>query len=204
MFVKCILPIVVLAGCEAATPPAAPSDGAGHGTPKLAVESVSPHPTAQNHPDQQDSLVELEAISLTAPQEWMRKPVSSDFVLTEFTLSRVAGDDWDGRLTVSVAGGDIEANVQRWRTQFGGKPASESRRQTTVEGQDVTLIDFSGDYSDQRGPFAPATSRPGTRMLAAIVPVSRELYFIKAVGPEKTMAANEKNFESFVHSVKKR
>jgi hypothetical protein len=41
-------------------------------------------------------------------------------------------------------------------------------------------------------------------MLAAIIPVSSQLYFVKAVGPEKTIAAQTENFDRFVRSVKKR
>jgi hypothetical protein len=41
-------------------------------------------------------------------------------------------------------------------------------------------------------------------MLAAIIPVEGELYFIKAVGPEKTIEAHEEQFVSFVESVKRR
>jgi hypothetical protein len=72
--------------------------------------------------------VELDAITLTAPEGWGRKPTSSGFLLAEFTLPRANDDDWDGRLTVSSAGGDIEANIDRWRGQFGGKPSNETRR----------------------------------------------------------------------------
>ena len=54
------------------------------------------------------------------------------------------------------------------------------------DGLEITLVDISGDFQDQRGPFAPATTQPGSRMLGAIIPVEGELYFIKAVGPEKT------------------
>ena len=90
----------------------------------MAVESASPLPTAHDQPGEQKTTVELKAISLTAPRDWVRKPTSSDFVLAEFTLPRVEGDDWDGRLTVSTAGGDIEANIQRWRSQFGDEPAN--------------------------------------------------------------------------------
>jgi hypothetical protein len=149
-------------------------------------------------------VLELEKITLTAPEGWQRQEASSGFVLAEFNLPHPEGAKDDARLTVSVAGGDVEANVERWRTQFGGKPQKESQRNTQADGLDVVLVDFSGEYNDQRGPYAPATKRPGSRMLAAIIPVGGELYFIKAVGPEETMAAHAEAFEAFVHSVRQR
>jgi hypothetical protein len=148
--------------------------------------------------------VELTRITLQAPAGWDRREPSSGFVLAEFYFPKAEGDERDGRLTVSTAGGDIEANIERWRDQFGGKPDKESRRTIEASGLAVTLVDFAGDFEDQRGPFAPATKQPDSRMLAAIIPVDDELFFVKAVGPEKTIAAHEEQFVAFVESVKRR
>jgi hypothetical protein len=125
-------------------------------------------------------------------------------VLAEFYLPKADGDERDGRLTVSTAGGDIEMNIERWRSQFGGKPKDESRRTIEASGLEITLVDLAGDFQDQRGPFAPATTQPDSRMLAAIIPLDGELFFIKAVGPEKTIEAQEEEFVAFVESVKRR
>jgi hypothetical protein len=148
--------------------------------------------------------VEFDKITLQAPAGWERREPSSGFVLAEFSLPKAEEDESDGRLTVSTAGGDIEANIERWRSQFGGKPDNESRRTAQAGGLEITLVDLSGEFSDQRGPFAPATKLPGSRMLGAIIPVDGELYFVKAVGPEKTMSAHTDEFTAFVESVKQR
>jgi hypothetical protein len=148
--------------------------------------------------------VELDKVTLVAPAGWERRTPSSGFVLAEFYMPKAAGADKDGRLTVSTAGGDIEANIERWRSQFGNKPETESRKTIEAEGLEITLVDFTGEFSDQRGPFAPATASPGSRMLAAIIPIEGELYFVKAVGPQKTMDAHADEFMAFVESVKKR
>ncbi len=68
----------------------------------------------------------------------------------------------------------------------------------------MTLIDFSGNFNDQRGPFAPAVQRPGYRMIAAIVPVEGQLYFIKATGPEKTIAAHADKIHEFIRTVERK
>jgi hypothetical protein len=148
--------------------------------------------------------VELDKITLSAPEGWNRREPRSSFVLAEFYLPGTGESDKDGRLTVSAAGGDIESNIERWRTQFGGNPEKEARR--TIEASDfqITLVDFAGEFSDQRGPFAPASKQPGARMLAAIIPIDGELFFVKAVGPEKTIAAHEDKILAFFESVKKR
>lgn len=148
-------------------------------------------------------VVRLEAITLTAPAAWARKRAESSFVAAEFTLTRAGGDEADGRLTVSVAGGSVEANVERWKGQFGGAPKDSKQEQFDAGGFPVTLVDLAGDFNDQRGPFAPAVSRPGYRMMAAIIPVNGQLHFVKAVGPQKTVETHADEFKAFVRSVRR-
>lgn len=146
--------------------------------------------------------VELDAITLTAPAGWRQVKSSSSFVAAEFALSRAEGDDADGRLTISTAGGTMEANIDRWKGQFDAQAKQAPQEEIDVAGMKVTLVDLSGDFSDQRGPFAPAVERPGYRMIAAIVPVEGQLHFIKATGPEKTIAAHADEIHEFVRTVK--
>jgi hypothetical protein len=146
--------------------------------------------------------VDLDAVRLTAPGNWVRKAPRVEFIRAEFSLPRSEGDSADGRLTVSVAGGSLEDNINRWRQQFAGKPEKESLEHLKASGIDVTLVDLSGTYNDQRGPFAPATECPGYRMLGAIFDVGGQLHFVKAYGPAKTMAARAGEFRAFVESLK--
>jgi hypothetical protein len=147
--------------------------------------------------------VELEAIILTTPAGWQRMPASSSFVAAEFALPRADGDVADGRLTVSMAGGTVGANIERWKGQFGAQASQKPQEEIDVAGLKVTLIDLSGEYNDQRGPFAPAVQRPGFRMIAAIVAVGDQLHFIKATGPEKTIAAHADAIHEFIRTVRR-
>ena len=185
---------VILAGCEGsietpAKPAAEPVEAAS------AVTRPSPNI------DQADGKLRLEKVVFTVPEGWQAKPASSSFVLAEFVLPKSEADEADGRLTVSVAGGSIEANIDRWRDQFGGKPEQASQERKEINGLNVTLVDFAGEFSDQRGPFAPATKRAGYRMLAAVISVGDELHFVKSVGPRATMAAHADRFQQFIGSV---
>ena len=144
----------------------------------------------------------LDKLLLQAPESWTRKAPAVDFILAEFALPRAEGDPADGRLTVSSAGGTVDANIDRWRQQFGDKPEKQSREKLEVSGMPVTLVDFSGTFRDQRGPFAPAIESPHYRMLAAIIDAQGQLFFIKCYGPAKTMAARAEQFRQFVRSLK--
>ncbi|MBI3468441.1 MAG: hypothetical protein HY000_36020 [Planctomycetes bacterium] len=201
-----VLGALLITGCESNSPP--PLDVTEESVPTGGdtTQRAQPASADTNAADlgSEGGPVELGKITLTAPAGWVRRAASSGFVLAEFSLPAAQGAEGDARLTVSSAGGDIEANIERWRTQFGGKPEKESRRTAQVDGIEVTLVDLSGEFNDQRGPFAPATKRPGSRMFGAIIPVEGETYFIKAVGPEPTIAAHGEDLETFVQSGKRR
>jgi hypothetical protein len=121
--------------------------------------------------------------------------------LAEFSFPPAEGDQAGGRVTVSLAGGSVQANIDRWRQQFGGKPEKESQERITVAGVPVTLVDLSGTFNDQRGPFAPAVAHPGYRMMAAILDLEGQLAFVKAYAPAKTMAVHGQEFQKFVRSL---
>ncbi len=145
--------------------------------------------------------VDLGQARLTAPAGWVRKAPRVEFIRGEFTLPRAEGDAADGRITVTVAGGSLKDNVDRWRSQFVGKPEKEAQEQLKVDGVDVTLVDFSGTYNDQMGPSVPGEST-SYRMLGAIFDLGGQLCFIKAYGPAKTMAARAAEFRTFAQSLK--
>ncbi|HEX5444854.1 MAG TPA: hypothetical protein VFW87_13540, partial [Pirellulales bacterium] len=106
-------------------------------------------------------------------------------------------------------------NIKRWYGQFrqpdGGSTADQAKvEQKTVAGQDVTLVDVSGTYLDKPGgPFAggKTVEREDYRMLAAIIETTQKgkktgNYFIKLIGPRKTIAENQKAFDAMIESLK--
>ena len=106
------------------------------------------------------------------------------------------------------AGGSVDANINRWMTQFTQKDGKATRDRAKIEkfkvaGQEVHLVDIGGQFKDQRGPFAPATLREDYRMMGAII-VTDKLgqYFVKMTGPQKTITANEKAFKKMIDSLK--
>lgn len=206
---SCLIVIVLLiVGCQQKqTPHPGSNASAGTVVQPSASESAAPDQmsAAAERPKadaESPNVVALDAFQLTAPASWPRKPVSSQFVLAEFALPRAAGDELDGRVTVSTAGGGVEANINRWKGQFQPEPKSASQEQIEIAGVKATLVDLAGDFNDQRGPFAPGELRKSYRMIATILPVAGQLYFIKATGPEKTIAANAEAIHAFITSAK--
>ena len=212
--ILCLLCAVSLTACSPNTEPQAKRGETVSTTTDTspateAAPSSDASPPKESAAEQSAAASESGALSLdklvfAVPEGWQRKQTSSTFVLAEFALPKAEGDEADGRLTVSVAGGSVEANVDRWRAQFGGKPEAAKEDRKEINGLSVTLVDFGGEFNDQRGPMAPATKRAGYRMLAAIVPVDGELHFVKATGPQATIAAHADRFQQFIGSVKKK
>lgn len=147
------------------------------------------------------------AVKMAVPKGWEKKQPRTRIVDFEFAVPAVEGDEIDGRVTVMGAGGSVEANIDRWIGQFSqpdNKPTTErtKKEELKVAGQTVHVVDISGIFKDQRGPFAPATLRRNYRMLGAIVVTDKQgQYFVKMYGPEKTIAANEKAFNEMVKSL---
>lgn len=204
----CAFAGLLLAGCyDGPARGTAPAENRSPvGDPHAGVSTTEGGPGSPAVPPLGDSggPVELDAITLTAPAGWQQMPPSSSFVAAEFALPRAEGDDADGRLTISTAGGTVEANIDRWKGQFDAQAKQAPQEEIDVAGFKVTLVDLSGNFSDQRGPFAPAVERPGYRMIAAIVPVEGQLHFIKATGPEKTIAAHADKIHEFIRTVKRK
>jgi hypothetical protein len=95
-------------------------------------------------------------------------------------------------------GGGIQANLDRWESQFQGSISKTGKR--TIHGLPVTTIDVSGNYNGMTGGGAP---KPGYRMLGAIVENPAGNVFFKFTGPAKTIAANEAKFNQLLDSVTK-
>jgi len=149
-------------------------------------------------------------LRLKAPESWLRKKPQSMIVEHEFAAPAAEGDTTDGRLTIMAAGGSVEANIDRWISQFsqpdGGDTKQHSKtKKIQVAGEDVYVVDISGTFRDQRGPGAPAVERPKYRMLAAIIATkSLGNHFVKFYGPEQTVAKHEKGFQTMIEGLEKK
>ncbi len=142
------------------------------------------------------------------PAGWEATQPSSTMRLAQFKLSAADGSGDAGELAITYFGssgaGGKEANLRRWAGQFQGD-ANEMFERARIEDKklgafDVTLFDLSGTFTSP--PFAGGGSKPNSRMLAAIVNTDRGPYYVKATGPEKTLAAQAQAFEMFIASLR--
>ena len=128
----------------------------------------------------------------------------------QYLLPRVAGDSEDAEMVVYYfqgQGGSVQANVDRWISQFtkpDGTPASDSAKVSRKEshGIPLTIVDVSGTYVASMGPMqAEAKPKQKFRMLAAVAEASSGPWFFKLTGPTKTVAKWEASFLAFLGTI---
>jgi len=142
-------------------------------------------------------------VRLAAPAGWVKKePKFRGIALYEFALPKVEGEAADGRVTVGQAGGDLDANQQRWLAQFvqndGSKTADRAKhRQKEVAGAKVHLLDVAGTYVAP--PFSGGGKFPDYRMLAAIIVTPKHgSWYVRLYGPEKTVSQQTADFDKMI------
>jgi hypothetical protein len=145
-----------------------------------------------------------------APDGWVKEQPSSNMRVAQFQLPRAAGDSADGSLVVYYfgqgQGGSVEANLDRWMNQMkqaDGTPSKDRAKveTKTVNGLKVTLLDVSGRYTAEMAPGADEHHDDASfRMRAAVIETPKGAYYVKLVGPEKTIAGWDSSFGSFVNS----
>lgn len=191
--------IVVLLGavilCACSTPPTVVSTN----SPQAAAQPTSPH--------SQSSQGDLR---LKAPEGWVSERPTSPMRVSQYQLPAAEGDAEAASLVVyyfgAGQGGSVDANLERWISQMqssDGRPSKDNAKTetTTVNGLKVTLLDVTGAYSggDMAGSSSGQT-KPNFRMRAGVIETPKGAYFIKLVGPEKTVTRWDQAFQEFVKS----
>jgi hypothetical protein len=74
-----------------------------------------------------------------------------------------------------------------------------------VAGHDVTYLDVQGTYLHKDQPFNPNAAvekRPDYRMLAVVYEAPKGPYYIRVVGPAKTVESHKKAFDNWLKNFK--
>ncbi len=141
-------------------------------------------------------------IELTVPESWQARKPRVRIIDYEYLIPREKGDPADGRITFMSVGGSVKANLDRWRGQFTKLNGNSETQTSTIADQKVHLLDLTGTYKDQRGPFAPAKMRANYRMLAAMIETEKYgLVSIKLYGPSGNIEKNAAGFKKMLSSL---
>jgi len=150
------------------------------------------------------------SLTFTPSPAWQPKAVTSMMRVGEFVLPKADGDAEDASLVVYFfggTGGTVQANLDRWFGQLSqpdGRQTKDVAKTTgrLINGLSVTLFDATGTYVAEVTPgSAERFNKPGFRMRAAVIETAGGPYFIKFVGPTKTVSRWDKEFEAFLQTV---
>jgi hypothetical protein len=146
----------------------------------------------------------------SAPADWVQEKTTSTMRVAQFKTPKVNGDEEDAYLVLYYfgegQGGDTTANIERWVGQMrqpDGKLSVEKAKSETlkINGLQVTTVDVSGTYVAETAPGSGTFhNKPNFRLRAAIVETPRGSYYVKYVGPEKTMAHWEESYLKYLKS----
>jgi hypothetical protein len=145
------------------------------------------------------------------PAGWKRIEATGSYRFAQMQLPLAEGDEGQVMLIVYWnIKGSAEANIGRWINEFteaDGKPVSRDKATIAsrkINGLLVTTLDVSGKYGASMAAAEHAQAViPDARVLAAVVEVpGSQPYFIKAVGPVRTMAAVASDYEAFLASLR--
>ena len=170
----------------------------------------TPPTAAPNNAPQAPAPVSQGDLRLKPPEGWVSQRPSSSMRVSQYQLPAADGDTEAAALVVYYfgpgQGGSVDANLERWIGQMqppDGRPSKDKAKTetTSVNGMKVTLLDIAGTYAGgDMGGGSAGQSKPNFRMRAGVIETPKGAYFIKLVGPEKTVARWDKAFQEFVMS----
>jgi hypothetical protein len=186
---------LIAAGCgeptgtttEAPVPVAKPIESPEDSQP-AAEGTVSTAPTER----------QFAGIAVTIPAGWEERPVASEFIQAEYSLSGPAGP---ARLTMSSAGGGLEANLDRWRGQFMRLPDDPAASQITIPvgSAEAVVLELHGTFRDG---FSGGDPKNGWCMLGAAIPTGPSNFFVKLTGPRDTVLARRDELHELVRTAR--
>ncbi|MBT4864231.1 MAG: hypothetical protein HON53_03805 [Planctomycetaceae bacterium] len=132
-------------------------------------------------------------ITLTVPTTWEKQKPSNKLRLAQFGIPAAKGEENPVVLTVfSFGGSSIQANVDRWISQFDSKDRKAKVTQGESPAGKYVLVDLTGSFNQAVGPPIRRKTRKITdgRMLAVILIVEKKgVYFLKMAGENKTVSS---------------
>ena len=160
--------------------------------------------------DQEPAKQGLPELRFKAPAEWVVEKPSSNMRVAQYKLPKVDGDSEDASLVLyffgSNQGGSVQANLERWISQFEQPDGSSSAAKAKVESLTInqlkiSTIDLAGTYVAETAPGSGVRhNTPNYRLRAAVIETPKGAYYVKLVGPTKTLIRWDKSFDDYLRS----
>jgi hypothetical protein len=157
--------------------------------------------------DSPKQTIDAQGLKFQAPAAWKSSPPASTMRRAQLSVAPIEGDNYPAELVVFAfpgAAGTVDDNLKRWQNLFkdqnGNTPRMESKK---VKGKnvEVTRAETSGNYHPAQFGARPEPERPNARLFGAIVTGADASYYIRMVGPDKTMNKLRSDFDGLLATI---
>jgi hypothetical protein len=140
--------------------------------------------------------------------DWEEQQPTSTMRLVQYGIPGAGGS---GAATFVVyhfglgQGGSIEANIERWQSQFTTEDGGPVEPVLTIfkAGElPVTLVELKGSYARSLGMGQRVDAQRDQTLLAAVVETAQGNLFAQMHGPSASVAAQRAAFEAFLRGLK--
>jgi hypothetical protein len=143
----------------------------------------------------------------TVPAGWVTAPTTSQMRLAQYTIPAR-----DGTLGAEVVvyffgrgqGGDVSANLARWKGQFStpdGSPVYENVTHEQHTAFPITIAEYRGTYARGIGAGDANAAKPGQSLIAAIAETPGGTLFFQLFGATANVSAQRDALVKFVRSM---
>jgi hypothetical protein len=157
-----------------------------------------------------DQAVAFLTYQSSVPDAWVAEPPKSEMRQLQFKVpAPPGGEGGDGAEFVVYffgpgQGGTLEANIERWQSQFqgpDGAPVEPTVTQIGTETIPATLVELRGSYGRSVG-MGPGDDVQTDRMLlAGVIETPEGNLFPQMHGPAELVAAQRDGFVAFVKGI---
>ncbi|HEV8368920.1 MAG TPA: hypothetical protein VGQ39_13290 [Pyrinomonadaceae bacterium] len=168
--------------------------------------------SGQQFIQQQSAQTTPPTLRFSVPSDWVEEKTSSTMRVAQYKLPKAPGDIEDASLVLYYfgqgQGGGTAANVERWIGQMkqpdGGNSNDKAKEENlTINGLKITTVDVGGTYTAEMAPGSGTFyNNPNYRLRAAVIETPKGSYYLKLVGPEKTVVKWAKSVTEFLSTLK--
>ena len=152
--------------------------------------------------------VDAGGLKFEAPAAWKSSKPSNAMRRAQLKIAPAKGDEDSAELVVTAlngAAGGLDANIKRWQGWFKDEDGKTAKIETkTVKGKNVEVVrlESSGRYV---APVSPGSSqvydKPNYRLLGAMISSNGTSYFLRLIGPDKTVVEAREAFDAAIASM---
>lgn len=154
----------------------------------------------------QPATVKLLEYQATVPAGWTFRTPSSSMRLAEYVAGAAGGAEVVVYYFGPAQGGTVQANLDRWKSQFSNPDGSAVYEKVAHDKTPVsalTIAEYRGTYARGIGAgSAPEDAKPNQSLVAIVAETPKGTLFFQLFGPKAAVDAQRDAYVAFAKSLK--